>query len=114
MMPLRANTPLLLQMMNGRPVGDLLVRRNEIIEPLTGCRVAGGFPNMVSAVNAALRMNDVADWLGVLKTRAAGGLPNCQDELRQIAENFGGKLSDDANKRTEDRCAEIVAAVEHS
>jgi hypothetical protein len=99
-----------------REVGELVVRRSTIYEPKTGCRVAYDFPNEAAAVNAALRMNEVVDWFGVIKTRAEGHSPNSQGELRRIAEDFGGKLAT-GNARSgfaESACANAVAAVERS
>lgn len=106
-------TPPLLQRMIERQVGDLVVRRDRIIEPITGCRVAYDFPSEAAAINAALRMNEVADWIGLLKTRAERQRPNCQDELRQIAEAFGGKLADGATDRTEAVCAAAISRIEN-
>lgn len=108
------STPPLLQKMLEREVGELVVRRTTIYEPRTGCRVARDFPTEVAAINAALRMNEVADWFGLLKSRAEGHNPNCQDELQRIAEAFGGKLATN-NARSgfaESACANAVAAVE--
>lgn len=107
--------PSLLQRMMERTVGDLLVRRRGIYEPLSGRCVARDFPSETAAVNAALRMNEVTDWIGVLKTRANGRSPNCQSELEEIAKNFGGKLATGAKGTSvEEHCARIVRAYERT
>lgn len=114
-MGLRSKTPGLLQRMIEHKVGELVVRRDRIIEPCTDCRVASGFPSTEAAIAAATEMNEVADWFGVIKTRAEGRRPNCQDELRQIAERHGGKFGDGGKGFGVDKlCAQIVAAVERS
>jgi hypothetical protein len=106
-------TPTLLRKMNEIPVGELIVYGDRIIEPRTGCWIACGFPNKAKAIAAANEMNEVADWIGVIKTRAEGGRPNCQDELKRIAEAHGGRLSDNAKDfDTEARCAAAVAKIE--
>jgi hypothetical protein len=111
----RRKTPPLLRKMLERQVGELVVMRDRIIEPKTGCRVAYDFPNEAAAVNAALRMNEIVDWFGLIKARADGHQPNCEAELNRIAEDFGGKL---ANGNTagmaESICAKVVADVERS
>lgn len=107
-------TPPLLQKMFERQVGDLVVRRREIFEPKSGCRVAYEFPNDDAAEKAAAKMNEVADWFGIIKSRAGGINPNCQDELGRIALEFGGKLAT-GNKNSgiaEARCAEAASAAE--
>jgi hypothetical protein len=108
------NTPPLLRKMNETQVGDLVVYGGTIIEPLTGCVVGRGFPDKRAAMAAAKEMNEVADWFGILKTRAEGNRPNCQDELQRIAEVHGGKLGDGAKHQdgTEALCAAAVARVE--
>src|SRR5258705_631210 len=78
-------------------VGPLIVRKIghlgfTIYEAMSGLRVARGFPTAMHAANAAKEMNEVADWLGILKQRAEGGRPNCEGELRRIAESYGGYL----------------------
>jgi len=105
--------PLLRKMLE-RQVGDLVVRRDRIIEPRTGLRVAGSFPNEAAAIAAATEMNEVADWVGLIKVRAEGGRPNCQDELRAIAERHGGKLGDGGGEGSEVVCAKTVAAIERT
>lgn len=104
-------TPPLLRKMTELRVGELVVRRDRIIEPRTGFRVAHGFPSETKAIDAAREMNEVADWFGILKTRAEGGRPNCQSELERIAEAHGGKLAD-GNPASDARCREIVRQVE--
>jgi hypothetical protein len=112
---MRTKLPPLLQRMTERQVGELVVKRDRIYEPKTGCRVAHSFPNEAAAINAALRMNEIADWFGLLKARSEGHNPNCQSELQQIAENFGGKLATgNHDKMAESLCARAVAAVERS
>jgi hypothetical protein len=109
------STPPLLERMNQREIGELVVWRDRIIEPKTGCRVAFGFPSEVAAINAALRMNEVADWFGLLKARAEGHRPNCQDELKRIAEEFGGKIAEGAEGMgVESLCAKAVARFDKS
>ena len=111
---MRSIPPLLRRMME-RQVGDLVVRRDRIIEPKTGCYVARDFPNEAAAINAALRMNEVADWIGILESRAAGNQLNCQDELRRIAEDFGGKLADGAKVMgVGSICASALARIDKS
>ena len=105
-------TPPLLQRMMERKVGELVVFRNRIIEPQTGCRIAYDFPSEVAAMNAALRMNEIADWIGVIKVIADGRQPNCKSELIQIAEAFGGKLATGATERTEAVCAKVAIRIE--
>lgn len=78
---MRRRTPPLLDRMMSHQVGELVVRRDRIIEPRTGCRVAHSFPSEQAAINAAQEMNEVADWFGLIKTRSEGNRPNCQDEL---------------------------------
>lgn len=90
-----SNRPLL-RKMNETQVGDLTVYNRTIYEPLTGCVVAQMFPDNTAAIVAAREMNGVADWRGIVKTLAKGERPNCQDELKRIAETHGGKLSDNA------------------
>lgn len=112
---LKSRTPGLLKRMTERRVGELIVMRDRIIEPRTERRVAHGFPNEGAAVKAAEEMNEVADWFGIIKARAEGMKPNCQEELRAIAERYGGKLSDGASGAgLEELCAKVVAAVERS
>lgn len=105
-------TPPLLQKMLERKVGDLVVFRNKIMEPQTGCRIAYDFPSEVAAVNAALRMNEIADWSGIIKVIAAGRQPNCKGDLMHIAEAFGGKLATGATERTEEVCAKVAIRIE--
>lgn len=110
---MRSRTPPLLQRMMERQVGELIVKRNYIYEPKTGCRVAHSFPNEAAAINAALRMNEIVDWFGLLKARSEGYSPNCQGELQQIAENFGGQLATgNQDRMAENLCAQVVAEVE--
>lgn len=104
--------PPLLQKMMEVPVGDLVVRRDCIIEPKTGCRVASGFPNRASAIAAATEMNEVTDWFGVIKSRAEGHRPNCQSELERIANLHGGSLYLRQVPGTEKLCAAVVAQME--
>lgn len=112
---MRRNTPPLLQRMTERQVGELVVHRTTIREPKTGCRVAHSFPNEAAAINSALRMNEIADWFGLLKARSEGHNPNCQSELQQIAENFGGKLATGNHDNiAQVLCANAVAAVERA
>jgi hypothetical protein len=112
---MRRNTPPLLQRMTERQIGELIVKRTYIYEPKTGCRVAHSFPNEAAAINAALRMNEIVDWFGLLKARSEGHSPNCQHELQQIAENFGGKLATGNHDKLAERlCADAVAAVERT
>ena len=113
---MRRNTPPLLQKMFEREVGELQIRYNAIYEPKSGCRVAYDFPSEAAAINAALRMNEIADWFGVVKARSEGLNPNCQDELKRIVEDFGGKLSTGNNRSglAESACSRAVAAVERS
>ena len=105
-------TPPLLQKMLEVPVGELVVRRDRIIEPKTGCRIASGFPSQQSAIAAATAMNEVADWFGILKTRAEGKRPNCQGELERIAKAYGGQLGGGATVVTQRICVRAVAARE--
>ena len=94
-------------------VGPLIVHDKmgsaQITEPLSGCRVADGFPTLLQAAAAAKEMNDVADWIGLLETRSEGGRPNCQDELARIAASYGGALSGNATAATQVACARGVA-----
>ena len=101
-------TPPLLRKMLEVPVGELVVRRDQIVEPLSGCRVASGFPNQEAAIAAAREMNEVADWVGILKTRAEDRRPNCQDELKAIAERHGGSLSENGHGGAIELCARAV------
>lgn len=111
---MRTKTPPLLQRMTEHKVGELIVRRDRIIEPRTGCRVAHSFPNEAAALIAAREMNEVADWFGVIKARSEGRPLNCQGELRAIAERHGGLLADGGKGMgVEGMCARVVAAVEH-
>jgi hypothetical protein len=87
------HTPPLLAKMLETSVGELVIRRDRIIEPRSGCCVARYFPTKEAAIAAAKEMNEVADWTGVLKTRAQDGMPNCQTELERIAEKHEGKLA---------------------
>jgi hypothetical protein len=59
-------------------------------------------------------MNEAADWVGVIKNRATGGRPNCQDELERIAGAHGGKLGTGGGERIEKVCAEVAAKIEAS
>jgi hypothetical protein len=102
------STPPLLRKMNERQVGELVIYNRRIIEPLSQCCVAHSFPNNDKAAAAAAAMNEVADWFGIIKTRAEGGRPNCQDELERIAIANGGKLGDGAGQETYDRCTSVV------
>ena|ERR1700686_4810501 len=90
-------SPPLLRKMNETRVGHIVVYNRVIYEPLTDCVVARGFPDNDAALAAAREMNEVADWHGVIKTLARNERPNCQDELKRIAEAHGGKLSDNAS-----------------
>lgn len=103
--------PPLLQKMLEVSVGELMVQCERIIEPKTGCRVAWGFPDKESAIAAAMAMNEVADWFGIIKTRAEGHRPNCQAELQRIAQAYGGFITLEAGD-AERRCAEVVARFE--
>lgn len=113
---MRRNTPPLLQRMMERKVGELVVFKTTITEPRTGFRVAYDFPTESAAANAALRMNDVVDWFGVIKARAEGKSPNSQAELERIVADFGGKLAtgNAHSGMAEAACAKVVAAVERS
>lgn len=99
--------PLLKRMMEQK-VGDLIVRKDRIYEPLSGCRVAHSFPTEQAAIAAATEMNEVADWVGVLKTRAEGNQPNCQDELERIIKAHGGEIASGSNETIERHIASIV------
>lgn len=90
------SSPPLLRKMNEIRIGEIVVYNRTILEPMTGCRVAYDFPTKEAAVNAAHEMNEVANWHGILKTLARGERPNCQDELKRIAQSHGGKLSSNA------------------
>lgn len=105
-------TPPLLDKMLETKVGDLVVRRDRIIEPLTGCRVASGFPTSNAAEQAAKEMNAVADWPGIIKCRAEDRLPNCINELDRIAQKHGGQLGRGANENTVAACARAAAALD--
>jgi hypothetical protein len=105
-------TPPLLRKMLEIPIGDIIVRGNSIVEPVSTCRIAHGFPSKDAAIKAAQEMNEVADWIGIVKTRAEGRSPNCQDELRRIAEAYGGVLSDGGGQLGEVFCAAVVAKIE--
>ncbi len=102
------STPPLLRKMFEDRVGDLVVYRDRIVEPRSMCCVARGFPSHESALKAAAEMNEVADWIGVLKARSEGRRPNCQGELQRIAEAHGGKLGDGAGEATYQACAKAV------
>jgi hypothetical protein len=102
-------TPPLLRKMSEIPVGEIVVYGDRIVEPKTGCLIARNFPSRDRAIEAARAMNKVADWFGIIKTRAAGGRPNCQDELKRIAEEFGGLFGDDNSDFAVARCAAVVA-----
>ena len=101
-------TPPLLRRMNESRVGELAVYNRRIIEPRTDCCVASGFPSNEAACAAAAEMNDIADWIGVIKARAEGRKPNCQAELERIAQAHGGQLGHGANADTMVRCAAAV------
>lgn len=103
------STPPLLRKMNETKVGDLIVWNRRIVEPLTGCCVAHSFPSNEKAIAAAGAMNEVADWFGIIKVRAEGKRPNCQDEIERIAVEYGGKLGDGAGEATYNRCASVVS-----
>lgn len=104
---MKSTPPLLRKMMEDR-VGDLVVFRDRIVEPRSMCCVAHSFPSREGAIKAATEMNEVADWVGVLKARADGRRPNCQVELQRIAEANGGKLGDGSTDDTVRRCAEVT------
>jgi len=106
------STPPLLSKMLEVTVGDLIVRETRIVEPRTNCTVARNFPSREKAIAAAREMNEVADWVGVLKTRAEGKRPNCQAELRRIAETHGGSFAENANVATHMLCAAVVESIE--
>jgi hypothetical protein len=105
-------TPPLLRKMSEARVGDLVVRKDRIYEPQTGLRVAHSFPTHEAAVAAARAMNEVADWFGVIKTRAEGRLPNCMDELRRIISEHGGTIADGGGIAPEAICADTVSRIE--
>ena len=105
---MRKSTPPLLERMMELRVGELVVYRGRIIEPRTRCAVAKDFPSDDAACKAAAEMNEVADWVGVLKARADKRRPNCQAELMRIAEAHGGKLADGSDHRTTLLCAEVT------
>jgi hypothetical protein len=105
-------TPPLLKKMLVVPVGEIVVRGSAIVEPVSGCFIAAGFPSKAAAVKAAEEMNAVADWIGIVKTRAGGRSPNCQPELQRIAEAHGGRLSDGGGKLGETYCAAVVSRIE--
>ena len=90
------STPLLLRKMKETRVGDIVVYNSTIFEPMTDCCIARYFPTNAAALACAREMNQVADWHGIIKTLAKGERPNCQDELKRIAEAHGGKLSGNA------------------
>lgn len=94
------------------PVGDILVYGTTIIEPLTNATIARGFPSHEAAVLAATQMNEVADWVGVLKARAQDRNPNCVEELADIAKAWGGELSRSQGVGFPEKCAAIVARLE--
>jgi len=106
------NTPPMLRKMMETPVGDLVVYGDRIMEPRTGCCVGRDFPSKEKAIEAAKAMNEVADWPGIIKTRAEGRSPNCQDELRRIAENFGGKIADGGRGLAEQVCQLAAAKID--
>ncbi len=108
------NTPPLLKRMLDVSVGDIVVRGSAIVEPVSKCFIATGFPSRGAAIKAAEEMNAVADWIGIVKTRASGKSPNCQPELQRIAEAHGGKLSDGGGIVGQDYCAAVVARIERS
>ena len=95
-------------------IGDLIVSYPpyRIIEPITNLVVAEGFSKEADAIAAAHEMNGVADWFGVIKTRAQGGRPNCQDELSRIARSYGAELGTYRSKGVPQICAEVVAHME--
>lgn len=97
----RGSAPPLLQRMNERRVGDLLVRYRDIIEPRTGLGVARDFPSEVAAISAATEMQMVADFTGLIKVRAEGQRPNCQQELAGIAQKYGGLFCDQGYRHDE-------------
>lgn len=103
------NTPPLLAKMIEVQVGEIVVRGNRIVEPATGCRIAGGFPSRDAAIRAATAMNEIADWPGVIKTRAENGRPNCLPELERIAKEHGGVIGDGGGAASARRCAAVVA-----
>lgn len=106
-------TPPLLDRMLKTPVGELVVFNNKIImEPRTGCTIARDFPNKEAAIKAAEAMNEVADWVGVIKTRAEGGRPNCQDEIERIVREHGGSMGGKADAATVAKCAIVVKQIE--
>ncbi len=105
-------TPPLLRRMNETAVGDLVVYGDRIIEPKTGLRVAGNFPSNQKAIEAATAMNEVADWPGIIKCRADGGRPNCQDELKRIAESFGGAFGDGGRGLAEEVCKSVASKLD--
>jgi hypothetical protein len=109
-----SRSPPLLRKMNEVAVGELRVYHTTIIEPLTGLVVAKGFPNGAAALQAAVEMNEVADWFGILKVRAEGRNPNCQDELQRIATKYGGELATNATTATHARAAAVVKQRERS
>jgi hypothetical protein len=94
-------------------VGPLVVHDGlmgfQITEPLTNCRVASGFPTLMHAATAAKEMNEIADWVGILKTCAQGRCPNCMNELVRIAENYGGAVCRGSNARTQAILAHVTA-----
>jgi len=93
-------------------VGPLIIRGLRIVEPLTGCTVAHGFQTCMHAADAAKEMNEVADWLGVIKTIADGKRPNCQDELARIAESYGGRLAGRGSSASRAACAHAAEMAE--
>ena len=102
---------------NDLHVGPLIVRGGprigfRVVEPLTGFNVAHSFPTCMHAANAAKEMNEVADWLGVLKTIADGEHPNCQSELARIAERYGGRLACSRSSVSRIACAYAVERAE--
>lgn len=93
-------------------VGAIVVRGRTIYEPLSDTVIARGFPSQQNALCAARAMNEVADWLGVLRTRAAGRRPNCQDELAEIARAWGGTLGTDGGEIGRAWIAEALARID--
>jgi hypothetical protein len=107
--------PPLLSRMLRVAVGDVAVTHDgRIVEPKTDCLIASGFPDQEAAISAAKEMNEIADWFGIIKARAAGHRINCADELERIAAAHGGFLGREASQKTKRVCADVVAQYERS